>query len=67
QAEMLEEMVKSMKVFLDYRQRYYGIDGTEDKNLLESYLLQNNGTAIRQKLEEYKKWWAGNKGKAISL
>lgn len=67
QVEMLQELVKSMNVFLDYRDKYYGIKAGDEKNLLANYLLQNNGTAIKAKLDEYKKWWTENKGKAISL
>ena len=63
----LREAVDHMKVFLDYREKYYGISAKDEKNLLSSYLLQNNGTGIKNKLKEYKEWWSANKGKAITL
>jgi hypothetical protein len=65
--QVYQEAVKSMKVFLDYREKYYGIKTADDKNLLEGYLVQNNGTGIKAKLTEYKNWWGLNKDKPISL
>ncbi|MBI5026928.1 MAG: hypothetical protein HZC12_09455 [Nitrospirae bacterium] len=56
-----------MEVVLNYREKYYGINAKDEKNLLSNYLLQNNGTAIKNKLTEYKNWWNLNKDKAISL
>lgn len=67
QKTVLQNTVDSMQVFLSYRQKYYGIDALEDKKALSNYLLQNNGTAIRNKLKEYKDWWTANKGGAINL
>ncbi len=56
-----------MNVFLDYREKYYGIKAVDEKSLLAGYLTANNGTAIKAKLTEYKNWWVVNKEKAISL
>jgi hypothetical protein len=56
-----------MKVFLKYRERYYGIKSDAEENLIYSYFLHNNGTGIKAKLKEYKDWWAVNKVKAINL
>ncbi len=67
QREVFEQNVKSMNVFLDYREKYYGVKAADEKNLLAGYLNTNNGTGIKAKLDEYKKWWAVNKEKAISL
>jgi len=67
QKTALQNIVKSMKVFLDYREKYYGIKGTNDKNLLAGYLSSNDGTNIKAKLAEYKNWWTVHKEKAISL
>jgi hypothetical protein len=67
QADALRASVKSMNIFLDYREKYYGIKAADEKNLLASYLNTNNGTGIKAKLAEYKSWWAVNKSKAISL
>ncbi len=65
--QVYQESVKSMKVFLDYREKYYGIKAADEKNLLDGYLMQNNGTGIKAKLAEYKNWWTLNKDKAITL
>jgi hypothetical protein len=67
QKDMLQEQVKSMEVFLNYREKYYGMKAADEKNLLNGYLSQNNKTAIKNKLDEYKQWWSANKTKAISL
>jgi hypothetical protein len=67
QKDMLQEQVKSMEVFLNYREKYYGMKAADEKNLLNGYLSQNNRAAIRNKLDEYKQWWSANKTKAISL
>ncbi|MEW5744067.1 MAG: hypothetical protein AB1805_01325 [Nitrospirota bacterium] len=67
QSDMIRELVEHMTVFLDYRDRYYGIKADDEKMALSNYLLQNNGTAIRNRLSEYKTWWGANKGRVISL
>ncbi len=61
-----EEPVESMNVFLNYRERYFGVQAADEKNLLASYLKSNKVTEIKEKLAEYKKWWAMNKDKGIS-
>ncbi len=67
QSQAFQEAVKSMNVFLDYREKYYGLKAADEKNLLAGYLIQNNGTAIKAKLKEYKDWWALNKDNATTL
>jgi hypothetical protein len=73
QKTVLQESVKSMNVFLDYREKYlkpilgFKISTNDEKNLLANYLAQNNGTGIKNKLAEFKKWWGENKGKSINL
>jgi hypothetical protein len=62
-----QESVKSMNIFLDYREKYYSMAAVSEKNLLAGYLSTNNGTGIRNKLAEYKTWWQANKTAAISL
>lgn len=64
---VLEEAFNNMKVFLKYRERYYGIKSDDEENLIYTYFLQNSGTGIKAKLTEYKNWWGVNKGKAINL
>jgi hypothetical protein len=65
--DVYREAVTSMNVFLDYREKYYGMDARSDKILLAGYLDANNATGIKSKLTEYKNWWGMNKAKAISL
>jgi hypothetical protein len=65
--QVYQESVKSMNIFLDYREKYYGIKAADEKNLLAGYLNANNGTGIKAKLKEYKDWWVVNKEKAINL
>jgi len=67
QSQTLQESVKSMNVFLDYRDKYYGIKAANEKNLLASSLSQNNITTIKAKLAEFKKWWTENKDKGFRL
>jgi hypothetical protein len=67
QSQVFQESVESMNIFLDYREKYYGLKAADEKNLLAGYLNANNGTAIKAKLTEYKNWWTVNKDKAISL
>jgi hypothetical protein len=61
QKDVLEEAVKSMNVFLDYREKYYGIKAADEKNTLQGYLYAKDETNIRNKLAEYKTWWSANK------
>jgi hypothetical protein len=56
-----------MVVFLDYREKYYGIKGRDEKSALSRYLTAKDGTSIKSKLTEYKTWWSVNKTKAINL
>ncbi len=67
QTDAIQAAVKSMNVFLDYREKYYGIKAADEKNLLAGYLNTNNGTSIKVKLTEYKNWWTVHKTEAISL
>lgn len=67
QNQVFQESVNSMNVFLDYREKYFGIKAADDKILLAAYLSKNNGTGIKSKLAAYKKWWSENKGKSITV
>jgi hypothetical protein len=67
QSKVLQESVKSMKVFLDYRDKYYGVTAKDEKNLLWQYLEANNGTGIQAKLTEYKTWWSAHKANPINV
>jgi len=64
---VLQEEIKSMNVFLDYREKYFGIASKDEKNLLAQYLYQNDSTSIQAKLAGYKTWWSAHKGDAITL
>lgn len=66
-SDKLKEIVKSMKIFLDYREKYFSIVAKDEKLLLEKCLLLKDETTLRAKLAEYKKWWEENKGAAVSL
>jgi len=63
----IREVVDHMVVFLDYREKYYGIKGQDEKLALSRYLTAKDGTSIKSKLSEYKTWWSVNKTKSISL
>jgi len=65
--KVLMQSVKHMNVFLDYREKYYGIASTPEKKSLWEYLQGKDGTSIRNKLVEYKTWWAANKAVAINI
>lgn len=65
--DKLKSMTDSMVVFLNYREKYYGIASKNDKIALETALFQNNIAAIQTKLTEYKTWWAAHKADTISL
>ena len=65
--QVYQESVKHMEVFLNYREKYYGVSAANEKQLLWSYRDKNDGTSIKAKLKEYKDWWALNKDKAITL
>lgn len=67
QKTVLQEEVKSMNVFLDYREKYFGISAKDEKNLLSQYLMQNDSTDIQAKLMAYKTWWSANKEDSITL
>ncbi|MEE9910340.1 MAG: hypothetical protein K4571_01345 [Deltaproteobacteria bacterium] len=66
QADMLEALVKHMKVFLNYRQKYYDMKAADEITAISTALQANDGTTIKNKLSEYKAWWNANKGKSIS-
>ena len=65
--KVIRNLYDHMKVFLDYREKYYGISAKEEKLTLWRYKQANNGTGIKNKLAEYKIWWKVNKDKSIDL
>jgi hypothetical protein len=67
QNELIRELVDQMNVFLDYREKYYGIKAYDEKVALLNYKSQSDLTSIKNKLTEYKNWWSTNKGNPINL
>ncbi|MEJ2364685.1 MAG: hypothetical protein P8017_08385, partial [Deltaproteobacteria bacterium] len=63
----LREVGDHLDVFLDYREKYYGVSATKEKEVLAQYLYTKNAHAISNKLDRYKRWWSNNRGKAIAL
>ncbi|HEY6010112.1 MAG TPA: hypothetical protein VIX18_01475 [Nitrospirota bacterium] len=62
-----DRSVESLRVFLDYRERYFGVKAEDEKNVLTGYLSSNNAAGIKARLREYKDWWTSNKDKEIHL
>jgi hypothetical protein len=67
QADLIYNLDRSMGVFLNYRQKYYGVSATDDLNAMSVYMQNNDLASIQTKLTEYKTWWSKNKGKSITL
>ena len=67
QKDLLDELADNMEVFLNYRQKYYGISADADLEAFFGYKQNNNIASIQTKLTEYKTWWSANKTKAITL
>lgn len=54
QKKVLYEAGKNLEIFLSYQQKYYNLAITEkEKSILQGYINQNNGAAIREKAKEY--------------
>jgi len=73
QRKVVEEVVKSMVIFLNYREKYFKsfgllkIKADDEKMLLSNLVSQQSVTTIKEKLDEYKKWWGDNRDRSISL
>jgi hypothetical protein len=67
QTDAFQAAVKSMNVFLDYREKYYSVKAADEKDLISGYLNTNNGTGIKVKLAEYKTWWSIHKPDSINI
>jgi len=65
--ETLRTVVKYLEIFLNYRERYYGIKAKDEMVTLVGYLDAKDGTSIKNKLSEYKTWWTVNKTRSISV
>ncbi len=67
QDKVLREAVDHMNVFLDYRDKYFGVGSGSEKRALSLALQAKDGGTIKAKFTEYKTWWGVNKDKSISL
>jgi hypothetical protein len=67
QADLIYNLVRSMKVFLNYRQKYFDVKAEADLKLLFGYQQNKDIAAIQTKLSEYKGWWSKNKAKSFSF
>ena len=65
--DKLRTVVKNLNVFLDYREKYYGIEAATEKNALFRAQQSKDKATIETRLDEYYKWWNENKDKAINL
>lgn len=63
--QLPEEPVASLNIFLDNREKYYGLLAADEKKVLTGYLDSNNSAGIKAKLAEYRNWWAENRGREI--
>ncbi len=65
--DKLRDVVKNLNIFLDYREKYFGIETGDEKNALFTAQQSKNKAAIEAKLNDYYKWWNENKDKPINL
>jgi hypothetical protein len=66
-SKALDEVVDHLEEFLDYRQRYFGMNADQEKMELIAAKRSNDDVAIKAKLTQYKQWWEGHKGDSITL
>ena len=64
---VLKTIADHIVVFLNYREKYYGISGEGDKLALMGYLTAKDEASIKNRLAGYKAWWNANKTKTINL
>jgi hypothetical protein len=67
QKDLLYNLNRSIGVFLNYRQKYFGVSATDDLNAMSVYMQNNDLASIQKKLTEYKTWWNKHKGKSIRI
>ena len=65
--KLLRKMHDHMKVFLNYKKKYYGIDTDNEKIAIYEYMQAKDEASMKSKLAEYKAWWTANKDGAINL
>jgi len=67
QDDIARDVKKHLEVFVNYREKYFGVDGKADREALASYVYTRNHTALKSKYEDLQKWWQDNKDKDITL
>jgi hypothetical protein len=67
QSDLIYNLFKNIIVFLNYREKYYGISAKADLLSFGTYKTNNDLASIQTKLTEYKTWWSANKGMSITL
>ncbi len=65
--DKLRSATDSMVVFLNFREKYFGMNAKDDKIALAAALKQNNVAAAQARMTNYKTWWTSHKGDAIAL
>jgi hypothetical protein len=65
--DLIYNLNRSMGVFLNYREKYFGVSAKADLKALFDYNRNNDLASFQTKLKEYKKWWAKHKDKHIFL
>lgn len=74
--DKLDEVVKSLGVFLNYKEKYFvqteeektaGITAKSEQRALNISLENKDAESIKKKLSAYKTWWSSHKEDAISL
>jgi len=65
--DKLDSVISNMSVFLDYREKYFGLSSKNEKRLIQNFLSKRDDVSIRTKLQEYKDWWISNNGNSITL
>jgi hypothetical protein len=63
----LREVNRSLTVFLDYREKFYSVKADTEKETLFRLQSSQNVQGMKDKLTEYKTWWAANKSGSINL
>ena len=65
--KILIRVVDHLNVFLDYREKYFGVAARNEKGVIDRLLQVVNKDAIEAKLNEYYQWWNQNKDGPINL
>lgn len=58
--DLLAWINQDLNAFLQYRDKYYGINATAERVQLGEALRDADEAALREKLEQYQKWWVAN-------